>query len=278
MTISNVTTYHRPADLRAAANLLREGRGRALPLAGGTTLVGAPPRNVEAVVDLRDLHLDWITESADGGLSIGAMATLSALMGNSAVQGYANGVLGEAARFSAGSLVRNRATLGGTLIARAASSDLVAALLALNATVTIMDSGEQTVSLEDFYRRRFYLLQSGALVTEVRLPTLAESRSAVLQRIARTPMDQPILAVAAAFTRNEDTVSDVRLAAVGFGLAPACLSAAEGALNGTEVGNDAFDAAIARAAEGLAVQSDHLATADYRTAMLPVLVRRALMK
>lgn len=278
MSISNIATYHRPADLRAALNLLREGRGRAMPLAGGTSLVGNPPREVEAVVDLRDLQLDWISSDAEGGLSFGAMATLAALMDSDAVRGYAGGVLAKAARYSAGSLVRNRATLGGTLIARAASSDLVAALLALDATVTIMGNGEQTVSLEDFYRRRDYLLQPGALVTEVRLPAFVEGRRASLQRIARTPMDQPILAVAAALTRNEETVNDVRLAAVGFGSAPACLTTAQAALDGTEMGSDAFNAAVARAAEGLTIQSDHLATADYRTAMLPVLVRRALMQ
>jgi CO/xanthine dehydrogenase FAD-binding subunit len=276
MPISNIATYYRPPDLRTALSLLREGRGRAVPLAGGTSLVGGPPRDVEAVVDLQDLQLDRMTLQADGGLSLGAMVTLAEMMEDETVRGYADGFLVQAARYSAGSLVRNRATLGGTLIARAATSDLVAALLALNATVTIVDSGEQSVTLDDLYRRRDYLLQPGALLTEVRLPPFAEGRRASLQRIARTPMDQPILSVAAAFSRHGGTIRDARLAAVGFGSAPACLVASQDALEGTEIGAEAFNVAIARAAEGLAIQSDHLATAEYRAAMLPILVQRAL--
>jgi CO/xanthine dehydrogenase FAD-binding subunit len=276
MPISNIATYYRPPDLRTALSLLREGRGRAVPLAGGTSLVGGPPRDVEAVVDLQDLQLDGMTLQADGGLSLGAMVTLAEMMENETVRGYADGFLVQAARYSAGSLVRNRATLGGTLIARAAMSDLVAALMALNATVTIVNNGEQRVTLDDFYRRRDYLLQPGALLTEIRLPAFAEGRHASLQRIARTLMDQPILSVAAAFSRNGGTVGDARLAAVGFGSAPACLVATQDALQGSEIGGKAFNAAIARAAEGLIVQSDHLATAEYRAAMLPILVQRAL--
>lgn len=277
MPISNIATYYRPPDLRTALSLLREGRGRAVPLAGGTSLVGGPPRDVEAVVDLQDLQMDGMTLQADGGLSLGAMVTLAEIMEDETVRGYADGFLVQAARYSAGSLVRNRATLGGTLIARAATSDLVAALLALNATVTIVDSAEQRVTLDDFYRRRDYLLQPGALLTEVRLPAFAEGRRASLHRIARTPMDQPILSIAAAFNRQGDTIRDARLAAVGFGNAPACLTVTQDALQGTEIGGEAFNAAIARTAEGLTIRSDHLATAEYRAAMLPVLVGRCLM-
>jgi probable selenate reductase FAD-binding subunit len=276
MAISNIAEYHRPQDIDSALRLLREGKGRAVPVAGGTSLVGIPPRDVEVVVDLHDLKLDWILAGEDGGLSLGAMVTLAALVDRDEARDYAGGILSQAARYTAANLVRNRATLGGTLVSRAGSSDLVAALLALDATVTVVDTGEQTVPLSDLYRRREYLLQPGALITEVTLPALGENSQARLERIARTPMDQPILSLAAVVTREGDRISNVRVAATGFGSAPARLSSLEEALPGQELDGEAFQAALEKVVNGLAIEDDHLASAEYRRAMLPVLARRAL--
>jgi probable selenate reductase FAD-binding subunit len=276
MPISNIAEYHRPQDIDSALRLLREGKGRAVPVAGGTSLVGIPPRDVEVVVDLHDLKLDWILAGEDGGLSLGAMVTLATLVDRDEARDYAGGILAEATRYTAANLVRNRATLGGTLVSRAASSDLVAALLALDATVTVVDTGEQTVSLSDLYRRREYLLQPGALITEVTLPAMGENSQARLERIARTPMDQPILSVAAVVTREGDRISTARVAATGFGSSPARLSSLEEALQGQEWSGEVFEAALAKAGNGLSIKDDHLASAEYRRAMLPVLARRAL--
>ncbi|MBA3534827.1 MAG: FAD binding domain-containing protein [Ardenticatenales bacterium] len=280
MTISNITRYERPENLATALRLLQDGQGRAVPLAGGTALLGAPPREVESVVDLSGLKLDWISPTEAGGLSLGAMVTLAALMASEEGRGYAGGTLVEAMRYSAGNLVRNRATLGGTLIGCASSSDLVALLLALGATVVLYEGTEREIELSDLYRRRAYHLQPGSLLTEVRLPALPAGSGVSLQRVARTPMDQPILTVAACATRAGARLGELRLAAsaLGNGADPARLSSAESALRGTELGSSAFDVVLARAADGLAIQGDHLASADYRRAMIPVLVRRALEK
>lgn len=262
MPYSNIVTYHRPEELDTALRLLREGKGRAVPLAGGTSLIGTPPRDVEAVVDLRDLRLDWITTQGDGGLSLGAMVTLEQLARDDRVRSYASGGVAQAARYAAGSLVRARATVGGTLVARAASSDLVAMLLALSAEVVVNRSTEKVVPLDDLYRRREYLLQPGSLITELRLPPLPEGASVRLERVARTPMDQPILAVAA---RVDERTA--RIGIVGLDEHPTVLDLPMG------------EAGAAEREQSLAAvrpQSDHLASAEYRREMVGVLVGRVL--
>lgn len=261
MTISNIASYHRPADLESALRLLREGRGRAVPLAGGTDLVGKPDRETEAVVDLRDLRLDWLIEQEEGALSMGAMVTLDRLASDEVVRGVAEGAVAEAARYAAGSLVRNRATVGGTLIARAATSDLVAALLALDASVVVNSGSAQDVTLEEFYRRQEYLLQPGSLLTEVRLPARPEGARVGMARIARTPMDQPIVTVTVMATGES-----LRVGASGVAPMP-CL--AVGAVGEAEAVAESLLA-------GVTVRDDHMASAAYRRAMLPVLIRRAL--
>ncbi|MDQ4077965.1 MAG: FAD binding domain-containing protein [Chloroflexota bacterium] len=271
MPISNIASYHRPDNMEVALRLLREGEGRAVPMAGGTALVGHPPREVEAVVDLRNLRLDWIRAHEDGTLTLGATTTLNKLMTDEVVRDYGNGILAEAVRYTAGSLIRNRATLGGTLIARAATSDLVAVLLAVGASVVVRDGDQQVARLEDFYRRRDDFLRPGMLLTEVRLPTLTDESRLALHRVARTPMDQPILTVAALVTGHR-----ARIAANGFGDGPALLIGQEQGF--TEINDlDSLDAAIQEAVEGLEIKGDQLASAEYRRAMLPVLVRRAIV-
>lgn len=273
--ISNIASYHRPTDLQAALALLREGRGRTVPLAGGTSLLGNLPREVEAVVDLRDLRLDWVL-ARETGLALGAMVALRALIEDEGSRGYAGGVLSEAARYEAGSLVRNQATLGGTLAGRAANSDLAAVLLALDAQVVVQGTSEQVVSLADLFRRRSYLLQPGSLLTEVRLPSLEEDCHVRLERVARTPMDQPILAVAALVQPEGNRIKQARVAVSGIGDMPHLLTTLNHHLPGLEVGSEPFESALRVVADGLTIKSDHLASASYRAAMLPVLVRRAL--
>lgn len=273
--ISNIASYHRPDDIQVALTLLREGRGRMVPLAGGTSLLGNLPREVEAVVDLRDLRLDWLLVR-EAGLALGAMVTLREVVEHEGSRRYAGGVLAEAARHEAGSLVRNQATLGGTLAGRAATSDLAAVLLAVDAQVVVQGTSEQVVSLGDLFRRRDYLLQPGALLTEVRLPALEEGTQVRLERVARTPMDQPILAVAAKVQREGNHLKQVRVAVSGISDMPHLLATLNHHLPGLEVGSEPFEAALRVVAEGLTIKSDQLASASYRAAMLPVLVRRAL--
>lgn len=276
--ISNISRYERPDSLAEALRLLKEGQGRAVPLAGGSALLGTPPREVETVVDLAQLKLDWILGREDGGLTLGAMASLSALMASDEVRAYGGGALLDALRLSAGSLVRNRATLGGTLIARAGTSDVVALLLALDARVRLYGETEQETDLADFYRRRAYHLQPGALLKEILLAPLPAGCGVVLQRIARTPMDQPILTVGACVLWEEGQLQRAQLAvtALGGGEGPLRLNTLEHALQQLD-GEEALEGALASAAEGVSFKDDHLASAAYRRAMLPILLRRALL-
>jgi len=57
----DVKEYHRPHELADALRLLQRQDVRTVPLAGGTGLVGRGGPGVEAVVDLLELGLDYIT-------------------------------------------------------------------------------------------------------------------------------------------------------------------------------------------------------------------------
>src|SRR5205085_1859045 len=117
----NLLEYHWAEDIDDALLLLARTDTRTVPLAGGTYLLGLEDDSIQAVVDLRDLELSYIAEDAKG-IHIGAMTTLQTMGESQLLKDLATGILARAAISSSFSrLVRNSATLGGTLAAGAAS-------------------------------------------------------------------------------------------------------------------------------------------------------------
>ncbi len=186
--------YHRPTTLDDALSLLQRQNMRLAPLAGGTRLVPAletrQRRDIDGVVDLAQLGLDHIHAGGDG-LHLGAMVRLADLMAHPVAGALAGGILRRAASFEGPVNLRNMATVGGCVAAAEPDSELYAALLALDARVTLRDAdGERTISLADFQG------PGRGLILTVHLPQVDDFRSGHA-RVARTPKDRPIVAAVA---------------------------------------------------------------------------------
>src|SRR5437762_5521250 len=136
--------YHWAEHIDDALLLLARLDMKTVPLAGGTYLLGLQDDGIEAVVDLRDLGLAYISED-EQGMHIGAMTTLQNMADSAVLKEFAMGLLARSALVSSSSrLIRNCATIGGTLGAGVASqADLLTALVALEAEVVVR-SGSQT--------------------------------------------------------------------------------------------------------------------------------------
>ena len=72
--LRELRTYHRPKELREALALLGNAQVKTAPLAGGSELLGRQDTEIEAIVDLQDLPLDYVM-SADEVLFSGLRAT-----------------------------------------------------------------------------------------------------------------------------------------------------------------------------------------------------------
>ena len=267
--------YHRATSLDEALRLLRSPR--AVAVAGGTALMaeGIPPE-AELLVDVSALPLRDVREE-DGGLTLGGLVTLEALRTAPQVIAFADGVLAEAARLTATSVLRHRGTLAGALLTGLARGDLPAALLALEAEVAVCSQeGEEMRPLEAFYAA-WDGRPLRSLIAHVRVPALPAGARARLVRVARTPRDQAILTVTAVGVVAEGRLEGVRVAAAGVGQRPVRLRQVEAALRGEAAEPDAVQQAAAAALEGLPLPDDTLASAAYRRAVLPVLVRRAVV-
>ena len=262
----NLLEYAWAEQLDEALMLLSRTDMKTVPLAGGTYLLGQSDDSIQAVVDLRDLELAYITEDAHG-VHIGAMTTLQSMVDAPALQELASGILSRAALASSFSrLIRNGATLGGTLGAGVASqADLLTALAVLDAEVVVRSGSKTQVNLSGGTLDHPGLALSGVtykgkqerhipfsaifserrpneLILEVIVPRLVHSGAAFM-RVGRTPTDVALLNAAAVVQVTNGAFSQVRLALGGVNMEPMRLLATERQLEGQPI-SDAEDAQL----------------------------------
>lgn len=251
--------YHWVEHIDDALLLLGRLDTKTVPLAGGTSLLGLQDDTIQAVVDLRDLGLAYITED-QRGIHIGAMTTLQSMADAPLLKEFATGLLARAAFASSASrLIRNSATIGGTLGAGIASqADLLTALVALDAEVVVRSGSKTQVNLSAGTTERPGLGLSGVvyrgkherrlscsslsierrpseLIIEVIVPRPGLQSGSSFARIARTPSDVALLNVAALVEIDHGSYQHVRLAFGGVNMEPVRIYGIERQLAGQAV-------------------------------------------
>ncbi len=266
-----IRSYHRPTRLDEALSLAAEG---AAPLAGGTRLLAAE-WELPNLLDLLGLGLTGST-LRDEDLEIGAMTALEELARSPEARGATAALLPTACRASVPSrLLRGMATVGGEAVAADPDSELVAALLALNAIFLVArKDGAVEVPALRFLRDPALDLAGGAILTSVLIP--GTPHGAALVRAAALPSLPPLVAVVATTSFSGDKLSRVRLVVTGLAGPPSRIVEAEGQLERTtgEAGviEDAADL-VARLAP---FRDDALATAAQRRRIARPLALRAV--
>jgi CO/xanthine dehydrogenase FAD-binding subunit len=244
--------YHRPESIKEALQLLSEPESVAL--GGGTKLLTSESGlAVDHVVDLQALNLSQVIGD-EKTIRIGSTCTLVDLSAALA-QDYAvhpSGLLlREAIKREGPNTYRNAATIGGTVASRLPDSELLAALLVMEARIRFAGPMfSEDVDLADYLAERN---PTKGLIISVTL-SWQDGRGAA-ERVARTPADYAIVSV----TAWQPSSGATRLAATGVSPRPKRLTLA------------------ATAARDSATHSgDFRGDAAYRSEMLEVLTRRVL--
>lgn len=248
-----ITAYHRPQSLDEALALLSRRTPSTVPLGGGTLLSHGQAEAIE-VVDLQALGLNYI-HNQGGNLQVGATTTLQSLSEDPNV----SAALQLALKLEAPVNLRDAATVAGTIVVCDGRSSLVAALLALDAKLTLMKPGVENLGIGDFLALRSRR-RNGTLITQIEFPLNA---ALAFEYVSRTPADKPIVCVALAQWPSSRT----RLAVGGYGPSPLL------ALDGTEAGGLA-----AAARNALHDASDPWGSAEYRMDVAATLVERCLTR
>jgi CO/xanthine dehydrogenase FAD-binding subunit len=248
--------YHRPLDAASAAELLQREDVRTLPIGHGPRVRPDPYARAEAAVDLGLLRLNVIA-IRDGFVHIGGQTPLQALIDAAELQALARGLLPKAAQFAAHLGLRHLATLGGALLSADGPPEIQLALIALEAEVVTMGAGRKTTPLIQ------YQPQANDLVLEVNFKHLGAEYRGALVRVARTPLDQAIVAAVAVVGPEF-----ARVAVAGAGPGPIVKSE-----RGSARDVQAMVVAIEAGAQAV---GDYRGSAEYRRAMAGVLAGRAL--
>ena len=277
--------YFEPSSVEEARQLLREGKGHYRVLAGGTDIILQLRRRVRsyrALVNVKRLPgLRGWSLTPDGTLRIGAAAPMRELETSQAVQARFPPLV-EAWRLIGSLQLRNLATVGGNLCNASPAADSAPPLIALGATVTFVNDGAepQTMPVEQFFAGpgRSVLGPDGLLLSvDVRAPAGAAGGS--FQRFTpRDAMDISIASAASwvALDPRSGRIEDVRIALGAVAPTPVRAPQAEEVVRG----HAPTPELLARAGEVARGEcrpiDDIRGTAEYRQALVPILVRRTL--
>ncbi|MFO7635093.1 MAG: FAD binding domain-containing protein [Caldilinea sp.] len=256
---AHIREYQRAHSVEHALALLERETIETAPLVPGPRMPDDGFPSAAALVDLQELPWDYISREP-AILRIGGGTRLQTLVENATVRGVANGVIAEAAALAAPRTLRNLATLAGALDGVAdGPPELMLALLALDAQTTVQGAPMSSTAL------RGYQPSSKTLLVEVAIGVSA-SASAALMRVARTPLDQAIVAAVGAVVGQT-----ARVAVAGASPLPLVVET---------VVDDAPAAVSARLAaavtEAAAPVGDYRGSVEYRRSMAEVLARRAV--
>lgn len=278
-------TFHAPTTLEEALALLAELGPRAGVVAGGTDLVvaarGGRRPLPEAIVAIHRLPgLDRIEQTGDGGLRIGALVSHADLE-RSALVRTRWPALSDASALVGSPATRHVGTLGGNVCNASPAMETGAPLLVYEASVELRAAGvARSVPLAAFLTGPGRTaLAPGELLVGVTVPPRPAGRvgSAYLRLEYRAAMEIAVVGAAALVALDgEGRCTEARIAITA--VAPTVLRtpAAERILRGHAPTAEIVAATAAAAGEAARPIDDVRATAAYRAAMVPVIVRRAL--
>ena len=283
---SNVAEYGlmAPPTLTEALQTLASDP-RYTPIAGGTELMVAlsagrlPQKHLLSINHLRELR--FIT-AAPTEITIGSGATFTDIRRSAAIASDFP-LLSRAASWTGSIANQNRGTLGGNIVNGSPAADSPPALLAYNATLTLISAaGTRTLPYADFHLSyKKTALRPGELLYSIHL----ERRFAAYRTYTRkvgTRNAQAIskVAIAALALIEGNTIADIRIGAASLRETPTRCTATEQALLNQPLTPATLPTLIAAARAALATEGrpidDIRSTAKYRAAVAANLLEEFL--
>lgn len=270
--------YHRANSLNDAVALLQQ-HGGAKVLAGGHSLI--PVMNLRladpgTLVDIgRVSELKGISVQGNT-VRIGALTTHAMIAASADVPT----VLSEAAGMIGDPQVRNRGTIGGNIAHADPASDLPTVLTALGANIYVAGpGGSRKITADDFFTGLFATaLEDGEIVTAIEVAQSGAGSGSAYTKLFNPASRYAMVGAAAIVTVSGGNCTAAGVAVGGLTPAATRAKSVEAALIGKPLDEATISAAAAAVANDLGddVIGDIHASAEYRQAMAPVFVKRAL--
>ncbi len=276
-----VFKYVRVDSIGGALSALAENRGEAKILAGGQSLV--PMLNFRiaspgVLVDINPVQeLDYIRVE-EGWVRIGARTRQRALDRSLDVKRKCP-LLAEVVKWIGHPEIRNRGTVGGSLVHADPTAELALVAILLDSQVKIQGNRiSRTVGAADFFQGIMDTsIAEDEILTEVSYPVAPARSGYGFRELCIRHGDFAVVAAAVQLTvGGNGRCTEARVAVAGAGPTPLRIRGAEEVLVGNNGTDEVFDAAAARVPGEVQPFADLQGSEAYRREMARVFVRRAL--
>ena len=275
-------SYHRPASLADAVNLLASLGDEARPLAGGHSLVPMMKLRLATPEHLVDLHgiagLKGIRR--DGGkLVIGAMTTQHELLASDEIAKSVP-ILHETALLIADPQVRYRGTIGGNVANGDPGNDMPALMMVLGASYRLEGkSGARDVAAAEFYQGAYFTaLEPGEILTAISLPVPPAGHGYAYEKLKRKVGDYATAAAAVVLTMAGGKVATCSIGLTNLAETPLLAADAAKAVIGTALDDASLKKAAAAAQAIMSPAADARGPVEYRKHVGGIMVMRALQR
>lgn len=280
---SDVSLYNltAPTTLDAILSQLATEPGKYVPIAGGTELMVAlntgrlAQRSLLSIQHLRELRFI----RADGDtIHIGAGTTFTDIRRSAQIAADLP-LLIQAASWTGSVANQNRGTLGGNICNASPAADTPPALLAYGASLTLVSAGgTRTTPYADFHLGyKQTALRPDELLHTISIPRDFTGYRHYIRKVGtRNAQAISKVALAGVARMESGVIADIRLGAASLADRPVRCSAAEAALQGRPVTEDAIRAARAALAQEAKPIDDIRSTAKYRSAVAANLLEEFL--
>ncbi|HMH42321.1 MAG TPA: xanthine dehydrogenase family protein subunit M [Pyrinomonadaceae bacterium] len=271
--------YKRANTLDEALTLLAQNEDAKI-LAGGHSLIPAmklrlmqPPLLID-IGRIKDLA--YIREE-DGQIRIGAATTHYQTESSDLLKTICP-LLPECASHIGDVQVRNKGTIGGSVAHSDPAGDWPAAIIALNADlVAVGKNGERTIKAGDFFVDLLTTaLEAGEILREIRIDKTNCSSAQAYVKMHHPASGFAVVGVAANLSMKDGKCERASIGITGVSAKAYRASAVESALNGAALNDETIANAAAHAADGVDINGDLFASADYRRHLAAVYTKRAI--
>jgi len=275
-------SYHRPATLADAVNLLASLGDEARPLAGGHSLVPMMKLRLATPEHLVDLHgiagLKGIRRDGNKIL-IGAMTTQHDLLASDEIAKSAP-ILHETALLIADPQVRYRGTIGGNVANGDPGNDMPALMMTLGASYRLEGkSGVRDVAASEFYQGAYFTsLEPGEILTSVSIPVPPPGHGYAYEKLKRKVGDYATAAAAVVLTMSGGKVATCSIGLTNLAETPLLATDAAKAVIGTSLDDASLKKAAAAAQAIMSPASDARGPVEYRKHVGGIMVMRALSR
>ena len=275
-------SYHRPATVADAVNLLSTLGDEARPLAGGHSLVPMMKLRLASPEHLVDLHgvaaLKGIRRDGNK-IVFGAMTTQHELLASDEI-GMSLPILDETALLIADPQVRYRGTIGGNVANGDPGNDMPALMMTLGASYRLEGaSGAREVAASEFYQGAYFTaLEPGELLTSISIPVPPAGHGYAYEKLKRKVGDYATAAAAVVLAMAGGKVATCQIGLTNLSETPLLAEDAAKAVIGTSLDPATLKKAAAAAEAIMSPAADARGPVEYRKHVGGIMVTRALQR